>query len=180
MHPYSSKIYDFITLLFPQSLFSRQLKTRESPFRTYYDINRYFNSRSLQTLEKVQFFTPESNSQASRYVEIQILSQPLTYLGCEEWGNKYQLFGRKSNFHTRVYTYTHTHKHTHTHTHTHTQTERETHTHTHTHLKTRRGTSSQTIYLTDMQQTYISDITIKGQRHNTKYAHFFQNFYIIQ
>ena len=55
-------------------------------------------------------------------------------------GIKYQVFGRKSNwtFHTHV------HKHTH----------RDTHIHAHTH------TFSDAIYITDMQQTYIKDITV--------------------
>ena len=60
-------------------------------------------------------------------------------------GINYQVFGRKSNwtFHTHV----------HTHTHRHTQIYMHTYTHT----------FSYAIYVSDMQQTYITDKTVIGK-----------------
>ena len=57
----------------PQSLFSLQLKIRESPFRAYSTTNTYFSSRPLQSSEKCNLFAPKSDSQANRNIEMQTL-----------------------------------------------------------------------------------------------------------
>ena len=64
---------------------------------------------------------------------------------------KNQVFGRKSNqnFHTHAQTYT--------------QRQTRTHTQTGTHLKTHCNFSSFEIYITDMQQGHITDITVNAK-----------------
>ena len=92
-------------------------------------------------------------------------SQTLTYLRRELsikslGGNHIEIF-------THVHTYTHTQTHTCTCTHTHTPTctctRTHTHTQPHTYLKTRYRTFFYAIYVTDMLQTYITDITVNGK-----------------
>ena len=47
-----------------------------------------------------------------------------------------------------------------------------THTHTHTHMHTH------TVYITDMQQTYVTDITVNSG--GIILCHFYENFYFVQ
>ena len=65
---------------------------------------------------------------------------------------------------------------------TNTYTQRHTHIHTclhknkHTYLKTRYRAFSFAIYITDMQQTYITGIT----KNSKYYVDFYENIYLIQ
>ena len=73
----------------------------------------------------------------------------LTYLGRE---SRIKYLGG-----AQIETFTHVHTHTHIYTHTH------THTKTHTHLRICPRAFSYAIYLTDMKQTYITDITVNAK-----------------